>query len=108
MAHFPKRPPQPELIDDYDDGDPYACMAAGAAERDLLKEWENRVRHCYGQPQSQLGGVVKASSKEIVGVCLYDIWELARRSGDLALRDWAAEQMAWLGDPSLREFDQKG
>ena len=71
MPPKPTRPPEPPDEDDYDSGDPYGCIAAGAAgvgKPTMIY----RVGQCYEkrQPLTKLIQEDLASVK----VALYDLW----------------------------------
>ena len=105
---MPKKPPRPipsYLIDDYDDGDPYACIAAGSAEHSMEQSTLRQVEACFGQ-----AGPLEAHGNSLANIktALYDIWLRDRSSEQsLAKADWAAEQMAILGDSSLLDYDRQ-
>ena len=102
----PVRPVPTEKIVDYDDGDPYSCMAAGRAEEDMQRALQARVEECFGKPAEQLQKLV-SQDRASVRTALFDIWtggRLTRQRGKLA--EWAAEQMALLGDSSLADYDR--
>lgn len=105
MRAKPPRPPEPPEDDAYDSGDPYSCIAAGAAG--VAKPTViYRVGQCYEkrQPLTQLVQEDLASVK----VALYDLWDSGRYYKHRRKQGtWAAQQMALLGDPSLVEYDRE-
>jgi hypothetical protein len=106
MSSKPVRPTPSEKVLDYDDGDPYSCVAAGNQESHLQRALQERIEACYGKPNREidfLSGKDPASAK----TALYDIWDRERQTrSNKALGDWAAEQMARLGDKSLVSYDK--
>ncbi len=105
MTSKPVRPTPREKVVDYDDGDPYSCIAAGRHEEDLQKALQAQVEACYEQPDSRLE-VLVSQDRASVKTALFDIWERERRTRQRPqLATWAAEQMAQLGDSSLRDYD---
>lgn len=105
MFPKPPRPTPSEKILDYDDGDPYSCMAAGAEEDRLQKELEREVETCLGAPE-KLALLVRRDPAG-VRTALYDLWD--RKRGVSALRRqarWAAERLAELGLPDVLRFDR--
>ena len=119
MLKVPSRPlPGPALremqIDDYDDGDPYSCMAAGAAEQNhnkavkaRLEELLFRVESCFGEPEAALQQITDENVDNVKAV-LYDIWYNGRFIVERkkAQADWAAQQSARLGNATLLEYDR--
>lgn len=119
MTRVPQRPfPGPSLrelqIDDYDDGDPYSCMAAGAAEQNhnkavkaRLDDLLFRVESCFGEPEAALQQLIEEDVDNVKAV-LYDIWYNGRFifNGKKAQADWAAQQSARLGNAALVEYDR--
>lgn len=106
MPPRPVRPTPSEKVLDYDDGDPYSCMAAGRQEDLLQKALQDRVELCFGRPAEQLRRLAEEDPAS-VKTALFDLWAQARETRtrpDLAR--WAAEQMAHLGDSSLVDFDR--
>lgn len=101
----PARPQPPERILDYDDGDPYSCIAAGSQEDKLQRQFQARVEACYGKPEQDFARLAK---EDLAGVktALYHVWERERQSGARELADWAAERMGQLGNRSLIEYDR--
>ena len=105
----PQRPTPPQVEEeDYDDGDPYSCIAAGAAGVQqkspnypylLTQAFEN------GRPEQ----VQELAARDLASVktALYDLWNSGRyHKSAHALGSWAAQQMDKLGDSSLLEYDQ--
>jgi hypothetical protein len=106
---FPARPPAPPAAEeDYDDGDPYACMAAGAAGIESKNpNYRYLVGQCVHRPAEQLQPLIDKDLAS-VKVALYDLWREGRQDGLFSKqREWAARQMALLGDASLVEYDQE-
>jgi hypothetical protein len=105
---LPPRPPEPPTTEeDYDDGDPYACMAAGAAGIEAKNpNYRYLVGQCVHGPAKQFQALVDKDLAS-VKVALWDLWSTSRGDGDHSKqREWAARQMALLGDASLVEYDQ--
>jgi hypothetical protein len=106
MKSKPPRPHPKEKITDYDDGDPYSCVAAGAHEDKLQRDLQARVEQCFGKSQGQLQFLMRLDPAS-VKTALYDIWDREREpGGNRDLADWAARQTAELGDPALVEYDR--
>lgn len=100
------RPAPLPVVEDYDDGDPYSCMAAGRAELDLRQSWQRRVQDCFGAPPEKLQKLVKQDQANVKGA-LFDIWmEIRKNSKGNALSQWAATQLEELGYSSLSEYDR--
>lgn len=105
MLPKPTRPPEPPDEDNYDSGDPYGCIAAGAAgvgKPTMIY----RVGQCYEkrQPLTKLVQEDLASVK----VALYDLWNSGRYHKHRHKEGtWAAQQMALLGDSSLVDYDRQ-
>lgn len=100
------RPTPSEKVVDYDDGDPYSCMAAGHAEEKMQRALEERVEQCFGKAAQELTRLAKQDQAS-VKTALFDIWtraRLAETSPELA--HWAAQQLADLGNSSLLEYDK--
>lgn len=105
MKSKPARPRPSEKITDYDDGDPYSCIAAGVQEEKLQRDLQARVEQCFGA-SGNLEFLIHLDQTS-VKTALYDIWNQQREpGGNRALADWAAQQMAALGDSSLVEYDR--
>ena len=103
---LPQRPQPGEKVTDYDDGDPYSCIAAGAAERARQRHLQEKVEQCYGHGPEVLASLL-AKDTASVKTALYDIWlEAQKLRPNPGLRAWAAEQMARLGNRSLQEYDR--
>lgn len=100
---MPVRPEPKEKISDYDDGDPYSCMAAGRAEYDMQKSLQRQVMAARSGPPESLQSLIQKDSAS-VQTAFYDIW-LENRGKDASLASWAAEQMKLLGNASLAEYD---
>lgn len=108
-----QKPPRPEPTpiveeEDYDDGDPYACIAAGAANiKQKNPNWFYLVVQAYESRQpSQLADLLERDAAS-VKTALYDLWNSGRSHRSLREKGrWAAEQMARLGDSSLLEYDE--
>lgn len=79
--------------------------ATEARETRLQNQLQSRVEQCFTQPPDKLQFLV-ALDKASVKTALFDIWSAARENP--ALRNWAAAQMAALGDPSLQAYDAAG
>ena len=106
MRPKPVRPTPSEKVVDYDDGDPYSCIAAGHQEERLQRALQDRVEQCFGKPAAALELLVNEDI-DSVKTALYDIWTRACQTetgSDLAR--WAAEQLANLGDSSLADYDK--
>ncbi|MFN8611484.1 MAG: hypothetical protein U0931_28315 [Vulcanimicrobiota bacterium] len=106
MRAKPPRPQPSEKVLDYDDGDPYSCMAAGREEERLQQKLLQQVFECFGHSESVLDGLAQ---RDLAGVqtALYDIWDgngVASPSKELSA--WAAAQAARLGNRSLLEYDR--
>jgi hypothetical protein len=100
------RPAPPPRIDDYDDGDPYSCIAAGAAEHRLQSNWQHRVRSCFGEDDERLRRLHASDPHQVKGA-LFDLWMDIRRQGKPnELSDWAARHMEELGYPWLVRYDR--
>ncbi len=102
--------PEPSFEEDYDDGDPYACMAAGAAGiPSKMDAYKAKILACYGQPQEKLDRfVTEDKASALAG--LWEVWYQHRflePLSDQGPGNWAAEQSARLGNPSLVEYDRK-
>ena len=105
MPKLPSRPIPSYVIDDYDDGDPYSCIAAGSAERSMEQSILQQVEACFGQ-----AGPLKVAGRSLANIqtALYDIWLRDRFfKRNSAKADWAAEQMALLGDLRLVDYDRQ-
>lgn len=108
MPPKPARPEPTEKVTDYDDGDPYSCIAAGRREEDLQRALRQKVQECFGEPPEKLQHWAD-SDLASVKTALYDIWNEARETPATAdMARWAAERMAHYGDPSLQEYDRAG
>ena len=107
MANYPPRPPEPPDEDDYDSGDPYSCIAAGAAgvgKPSMIY----RVGECCGKRDE--GALRKLMQEDLasVKVALYDIWHSGRSSKVFYQKGcWAAKQMALLGNSALLDYDRQ-
>ena len=105
---IPSRP-DPSFEEDYDDGDPYSCIAAGAAGvLSKLDALVTEVDACYGQPAEKLEALVRSDRKSTISA-LWEVWYKNRRiksPPDHPRADWAAEQSALLGNTSIVEFEQ--
>ena len=99
---MPRRPKPKDKITDYDDGDPYSCMAVGRAELDLQISLQKRVSACYGRSDEALQPLLEQDPAS-VKTALYDIWSENRGA---PLANWAADHMERLGSPQLKQFDQ--
>lgn len=101
------RPAPPYVVEDYDDGDPYSCMAAGRAEWDFRQGWMRRVEKCFGAPPEQLQELLSEHRDHTKGA-LFDVWMEIRREGPgNELSAWAAARLAELGYRHLVEYDKK-
>jgi hypothetical protein len=108
MAAIPARP-DPSFEENYDDGDPYSCIAAGAAgipsKMDALKA---KVVSCYGQPPDKLQALVDEDRKSTISA-LWEVWYndrfLSKRKKPQRAT-WAAKQAALLGYTALVEYDR--
>jgi hypothetical protein len=97
MMSKPPRPRPAEKVTDYDDRDPYSCVAAGAQEERLQRDLQARVEQCFGRPGQPLQFLLLLDQAS-VRTALYDIWDREREAGkNRALADWAAQQMAAIG-----------
>lgn len=121
MSKLPARPKpsraldvQAQVIEDYDDGDPYSCMAAGFAEdkakasaADALAIFRMRVECCRDEHPNEMKKLLEEDAESLKAV-LYDIWYDCRfihaKKGDVA--DWAAKESAKIGNKTLLEYDQ--
>lgn len=104
----PPRPFAPELEESYDDGDPYACMAAGAAGiRSKSPNYIHLLSQVCGDDDSPRVARWAQTAPDHVKAALYDMWDRGR-SYRMFRREsqWAALQMAKLGEPSLLEYDR--
>ncbi len=105
---FPSRP-DPSFEEDYDDGDPFSCIAAGAAGvPSRLEALTARVKKCYGQPPEKLQELVDADRKSTISA-LWEVWYNDRHlqsPPNHRRADWAAEQSALLGNTSLVEYER--
>ena len=101
------RPAPLPKIEDYDDGDPYSCMAAGRAELDMQRDWQRRVEECFEAPPEKLEQLLKRDRGNVKGA-LFDLWMDIRKKGKRnALSGWAAAQLEELGYPWLAEYDRE-
>jgi len=58
---------------DYDDGDPYSCIAAGYAERQA-REWlpermaklKSEVHQCFGKPVEELNRLLDLDKSKVI------------------------------------------
>lgn len=106
MHAKPPRPQPAEKVVDYDDGDPYSCIAAGSQENKLQEALQKRVESCYGKPDGQLAQLASADLAS-VKTALYDIWDRERKTQhNPELGTWAAVQSGQLGNRSLIDYDQ--
>jgi len=106
MHAKPPRPQPSEKVLDYDDGDPYSCIAAGYQENQLQERLLQRVEECYGKPDSELAQLASADLASFK-TALYDIWERERKTRhNPKLGTWAADQSGQLGNRSLISYDQ--
>jgi hypothetical protein len=103
MKKLPPRPEPATFIEDYDDGDPYSCMAAGFAEVGMQKTFTKRVKACMGKPDLDLHKLC-LENRKAVKFALYELW---LEADDPAVRSWTAEEMAKLGDKSLLDYDRE-
>ena len=105
---FPSRP-DPSFEEDYDDGEPYSCMAAGAAGvPSRLDALVAKVDGCYGESAEKLEALVQADRKSTISA-LWEVWYKNRRlksPPDHLKADWAAEQSALLGNTSIVESER--
>lgn len=102
-------PVKPQITVDYDDSDPYSCIAAGAAERGLnLYSTEDLVYSIY--PSRSSARIKALTGKDRNGVvdALRKIWGRAhgRQVYDEQLAWWAAEHLKALGDSTLVERER--
>lgn len=100
-------------IDDYDDGDPYSCIAAGAAEdrakaaaAKAMAALRIRVESCMGQPENRLDELVAEDAASVKAI-LYDLWYDCRfiRAGKSDIADWAAGESARIGNTTMLDYD---
>lgn len=121
MSKLPVRPKpskaldvDAQVIEDYDDGDPYSCMAAGAAEdraktaaAHAMQAFRKRVESCRDGSPAELDKLVAEDARSVKAV-LYDIWHDCRfiRAGKGAMADWAAKESARIGNKTLLEYDR--
>ena len=105
---FPSRP-DPSFEEDYDDGDPYSCIAAGAAGvPSRLESLTAQVEACYGQPAEKLEALVIADRKSTISA-LWEVWyknRHLRKPPDHSRADWAAKQSALLRNVSIVEYER--
>ncbi len=100
---YPRRP-EPELeIDEYDDSDPYACMAAPAVET----KWDRYVGTVEACGDSGELDLLYGESAANVMTALFDLWLENRREGNRALAAWAAREAERLGDDRLVGYDER-
>jgi hypothetical protein len=104
----PPRPIPTLVEEDYDDGDPFSCMAAAAAG--IQQKQPNYLylvdQACQERQPDKLDDLA-AQDLSCVKAALYDIWDSGRNHPNLRDRgSWAAQQMARLGDSSLVEYDE--
>lgn len=104
MQPKPPRPQPTEKILDYDDGDPYSCIAAGNAEDKLQRDLQQRVADCFTNPRGSLELLARLDLAS-VKTALYDIWNEGR-DNRAPIATWAAEQYANLGDDALIRYDR--
>lgn len=106
---FPSRP-DPSFEEDYDDGDPYSCIAAGAAGvSSRLQELIAKTRACYGQPAEKLQALVDADRKSTISA-LWEVWydnRHLKKPPNHALADWAVQQSSLLGNTSIAEYERR-
>ncbi|MBS2035170.1 hypothetical protein JST97_09275 [bacterium] len=106
MRQKPQRPQPTEKVLDYDDGDPYSCIAAGREEERLQQRLQRSVEECYGEPEQRLERLAEQDLAS-VKTALYDIWDRERSSqSNPELGDWAAAQMGRLGDRRLLDYER--
>ena len=109
MAFVPR--PDPSFEEEWDDGDPYSCIAAGAAKvPSRLEALTAQVAACYGQPQEKLDVLVATDRKSTISA-LWEVWYANRHlksPPNHRLADWAAQQSANLGNTSIVEAENRG
>lgn len=105
----PTRPEPPKLEEeDYDDGDPYSCMAAGAAGVEMKNP---NYPYLLGQAfengnQAQVQELIERDIAS-VKTALWDLWNRGRNYRSFHNEGkWAAKQMELLGDSSLVDYDE--
>lgn len=100
---YPIRPQAPE-ISDYDDGDPYSCMAAGFAEHKQQEALKKQVESCLFDSEDTLLSLFKTSPAG-VKTALYDIWHQFRKiSARQDKAERAARLLADFGEPAVLEY----
>lgn len=75
-------------IDDYDDGDPYSCLAAAFAER-----LPTAVEACFQGPSDELARLVRVDRGGVKSI----LRQIVERSAGTPKGDWAARQLDQLG-----------
>lgn len=101
------RPAPLPTVEDYDDGDPYSCIAAGRAELEMQRDWQRRVEECFAAPPAKLEHLLNYDRAKAKGA-LFDIWMAIRKNGKgNELSRWAAAKLEELDYPWLAEYDQK-
>ncbi|MCA9794171.1 MAG: hypothetical protein KC910_20325 [Candidatus Eremiobacteraeota bacterium] len=75
-------------IEDYDDGDPYSCIAAGFAER-----LPARVEACFHAPPGELASLASIDRGAVKSI----LRQILERSQGTPKGDWAERQLAELG-----------
>lgn len=95
---------------DYDETDPYSCLAAGARELGIGgPSLEDKVRACFPKDRNELERLLQ-KDREGVLYALRTIW--GKDHGryyehNVARARWAARELAQFGDPTLWEREQK-
>lgn len=108
MVFVPR--PDPSFEEEWDVGDPYSCIAAGAAKvPSRLEALTAKVAACYGQPPEKLDELAAADLKSTISA-LWEVWYANRHLNsrpDHKLADWAARQSAALGDSSILDAERR-
>ena len=85
---------------DYDDGDPYSCIAAGYAEQQARKwppeRWAQLkidLEQCYGKPAEDLKRLLTMDKSRVI----LALREIHAGSQSEEIRCWADEQLNLLG-----------
>ena len=85
---------------DYDDGDPYSCIAAGYAEQEARKWTPERLaklkmdlERCYGKPAEELKRLLAMDKSRVIMA----LREIHAGSQSEEIRRWADEQLSLLG-----------
>lgn len=66
MLQKPLRPEPTEKITDYDDGDPYSCIAAGRQEERLQEALAREVEACFPAAAEDLERLVRRDAASVL------------------------------------------